>query len=117
LVSRSARVSFLPTASNYIGRVFPTGRSAVRTTGNDPQFIGVTFGLYVDTVTKDVTLSANSATALALTNQVVGEKYLSAQTPIVVSQGFGPSGSATVYELFKVVHIGSGAGTNTDVKI
>ena len=115
--SRSADVSFLPTDSNYIGRVFPTSRRNVRTTGGDPINVGVTYGLYVDMVSKDVTLSANSATAVLFTGQVAGNSYLSRQSPVVVSQGYGPSGSATVYELFKVVNRGQGSGTNTDVKI
>jgi len=68
-------------------------------------------------VSKDVTLSANSATAVLFTGQVAGNSYLSRQSPVVVSQGYGPSGSATVYELFKVVNRGQGSGTNTDVKI
>jgi hypothetical protein len=97
--------------------VFPTSRSDVRTTGSSPRFVGVTYGLYVDTIVKNVDRAVASATSIAVTSQVVGTKYRSAVSPIVVSQGYGPSGSATVYELFKVKHIGQGNGTNTDVKI
>lgn len=72
LASRSADVSFLPTDANYIGRVFPIDRRDVRTTGGDPLYVGVTYGLYVDCVTKDVACSVSSASAVAFTSQVVG---------------------------------------------
>jgi len=115
--SYSARVSFYPLASNFIGRVFPTSRGDVRTTGGSPANVGVTYGLYVDSIVKDVTLSAMSCTALSIASQFVGYKYRSRFSPVVISQGYGPSTSATVYELFKIIHRGHGTGTNQDVKV
>ena len=116
-VSQSARVSLYPSNSNYVGRVFPTNRIDVRTTGGVPANVGATYGLYVDTIVKDVSTSAMSRTSVAITNQLVGNAYRPAQTPVIVSQGYGPSGSASVYDLFKVVNVGSGNNTNFDVKI
>jgi hypothetical protein len=117
LITASAAVSFYPLDSNFIGRVFPTDRRDVRTTGNDPVNVGVTFGLYVDMIVKDVSYSAVSCTAIPVTSQLVGNKFQPAATPTIISQGYGPAGSASVYDMFKIISTGQGRGTNTDVKI
>jgi hypothetical protein len=115
--SYSADVSFDPYAANFIGRVFATSRVNARTTGSSPANVGVTYGLYLDTLVKKVPFSVSSRTAISVSSQKAGGKYASAQSTTVISQGYGTRGAGQVYDLFKIMHIGHGVGTNNDVKI